>query len=164
MRSTRAEGVHHGRSLHHARSAHHVPKERITQKSLICLVNKSGFFVGAGNRTRFAFSPLEKIMEWFPSSRKPATRPRRVAFRWVRVLFFSIRNIKEEAFGLLFYIWCGQQDSNLHGRPLEPKSNVSANSTMPAYSVESGEWTVDSYCFAVFTIAVNIFSNSLQSL
>ena len=95
------------------------------------------FVYGAGNRTRFAFSPLEKIMEWFPSSRKPATRPRRVAFRWVRVLFFSIRNIKEEAFGLLFYIWCGQQDSNLHGRPLEPKSNVSANSTMPAYSVES---------------------------
>ena len=48
--------------------------------------------------------------------------------------FFSIRNIKEEAFGLLFYIWCGQQDSNLHGRPLEPKSNVSANSTMPAWA------------------------------
>ena len=29
--------------------------------------------------------------------------------------------------------WCGQQDSNLHGFPLEPKSSVSANSTMPAY-------------------------------
>ena len=28
--------------------------------------------------------------------------------------------------------WCGQQDSNLHGFPLEPKSSVSANSTMPA--------------------------------
>ena len=29
--------------------------------------------------------------------------------------------------------WCGQQDSNLHGFPLEPKSSVSANSTIPAY-------------------------------
>ena len=28
--------------------------------------------------------------------------------------------------------WCGQQDLNLHGCPLEPKSSVSANSTMPA--------------------------------
>ena len=28
--------------------------------------------------------------------------------------------------------WCGRQDSNLHGHPLEPKSNVSANSTTPA--------------------------------
>ena len=29
--------------------------------------------------------------------------------------------------------WCGQQDSNLHARALEPKSNESTNSTMPAY-------------------------------
>ena len=43
---TRAEGVHHRRNLHHARSAHHVPKERITQRNLICQVDKSGFFVG----------------------------------------------------------------------------------------------------------------------
>ena len=49
-------------------------------------------------------------------------------------------------------------------KPLEPKSNVSTNSTMPAYSVNSGEWTAESYCFAVLMIAVSIFSNSLQSL
>ena len=28
--------------------------------------------------------------------------------------------------------WYGRQDLNLHGCPLEPKSNVSANSTTPA--------------------------------
>ena len=28
--------------------------------------------------------------------------------------------------------WYGRQDLNLHGNPLEPKSNVSANSTTPA--------------------------------
>ena len=54
----------------------------------------------------------------------------RVAFKWVRVLFFC-KNKKERHWPL-FFVWCGQQDSNLHGRPLEPKSNVSANSTMPA--------------------------------
>ena len=35
----------------------------------------------------------------------------------------------------LLFIWCGQQDSNLHGKPLEPKSNVSTNSTMPADNI-----------------------------
>ena len=30
-------------------------------------------------------------------------------------------------------VWYGRQDLNLHGCPLEPKSNVSANSTTPAY-------------------------------
>ena len=30
------------------------------------------------------------------------------------------------------FLWCGQQDLNLHGCPREPKSRVSANSTMPA--------------------------------
>ena len=29
--------------------------------------------------------------------------------------------------------WYGRQDLNLHGCPLEPKSNVSANSTIPAF-------------------------------
>ena len=29
--------------------------------------------------------------------------------------------------------WYGRQDLNLHGNPLEPKSNVSANSTTPAF-------------------------------
>ena len=29
-------------------------------------------------------------------------------------------------------LWYGRQDLNLHGNPLEPKSNVSANSTTPA--------------------------------
>ena len=61
-------------------------------------------------------------------------------------------------------LWCGRQDSNLHAFALEPKSNESTNSTTPAYSVDSGEGIVDSYCLAVLIIAVNIFSNSLQSL
>ena len=30
-------------------------------------------------------------------------------------------------------LWYGRQDLNLHGCPLEPKSNVSANSTTPAF-------------------------------
>ena len=30
-------------------------------------------------------------------------------------------------------LWYGRQDLNLHGNPLEPKSNVSANSTTPAF-------------------------------
>ena len=34
-------------------------------------------------------------------------------------------------------LWYGQQDLNLHARALEPKSNVSANSTMPAYELTS---------------------------
>ena len=38
------------RSRHHWRSQHHLPKANIIQKSLICLVDKLGFFVGAGNR------------------------------------------------------------------------------------------------------------------
>ena len=33
----------------------------------------------------------------------------------------------------LVVFWYGRQDLNLHGNPLEPKSNVSANSTTPAY-------------------------------
>ena len=41
--------------------------------------------------------------------------------------------IKKERRMPLFLYWYGQQDLNLHGKPLEPKSNVSANSTMPAY-------------------------------
>ena len=61
-------------------------------------------------------------------------------------------------------LWCGRQDSNLHALALEPKSNESTNSTTPAYSVDSGEWTADNYCFAVLTMAVSIFSSSLQSL
>ena len=33
----------------------------------------------------------------------------------------------------LVVFWYGRQDLNLHGNPLEPKSNVSANSTTPAF-------------------------------
>ena len=36
------------RSRHHWRSQHHLPKANIIQKSLICLVDKLGFFVGSG--------------------------------------------------------------------------------------------------------------------
>ena len=32
------------------------------------------------------------------------------------------------------FLWCGQQDSNLHALAVEPKSTESTNSTMPAYS------------------------------
>ena len=46
-----------------------------------------------------------------------------------RVLYCNKKGGKR----LPFYIWYGRQDLNLHGNPLEPKSNVSANSTTPAY-------------------------------
>ena len=36
------------RSRHHWRSQHHLPQANIIQKSLICLVDKLGFFVGGG--------------------------------------------------------------------------------------------------------------------
>ena len=42
---------------------------------------------------------------------------------------------KKERLLPLFFIWCGQQDSNLHALAVEPKSTESTNSTMPAYSV-----------------------------
>ena len=43
--------------------------------------------------------------------------------------------LKQEKAGISrpFLIWYGRQDLNLHGNPLEPKSNVSANSTTPAF-------------------------------
>ena len=45
-------------------------------------------------RTRSAFSSPQgkKIRVWFPSSRKPATPHRGVAFRWVRVRY-DIKNV-----------------------------------------------------------------------
>ena len=45
---------HHFRRKHHWRSQHHLPQANIIQKSLICLVDKLGFFVGGayGIRTR----------------------------------------------------------------------------------------------------------------
>ena len=43
----------------------------------------------------------------------------------------SLAQQKREAEASLF-CWYGRQDLNLHGYPLEPKSNVSANSTTPA--------------------------------
>ena len=46
---------------------------------------------------------------------------------------FSLPN-KKERLSPLFFIWCGQQDSNLHALAVEPKSTESTNSTMPAYS------------------------------
>ena len=44
---------------------------------------------------------------------------------------FCLKKIRPSRSGSSY--WCGQQDSNLHGFPLEPKSNVSANSTMSAF-------------------------------
>ena len=32
----------------------------------------------------------------------------------------------------MLFVWCGQQDSNLHAFAVEPKSTESTNSTMPA--------------------------------
>ena len=55
---------------------------------------------------------------------------RTVTFKWVQVLFIT-RTKKKEALRPPFS-WYGRQDLNLHGYPLEPKSNVSANSTTPA--------------------------------
>ena len=40
------------RSRHHWRSQHHLPKANIIQKSLICLVDKLGFFVGGDSGAR----------------------------------------------------------------------------------------------------------------
>ena len=49
----RAEGTLHARSALHLRSILHVPlAEHLDQKSLICPVDKSGFFVGGGGRIR----------------------------------------------------------------------------------------------------------------
>ena len=49
------------RSRHHWRSQHHLPKANIIQKSLICQVDKLGFFVGAGGggRTRTLLPGLD---------------------------------------------------------------------------------------------------------
>ena len=55
MRSTHAPQacITDRRSTSRTEGVHHVPKERITQKSPICLVDKSDFFVGGleGDRT-----------------------------------------------------------------------------------------------------------------
>ena len=66
--------------------------------------------------------------------------PKRIICPPARVLFlvrvfitdFVKRKSSDNEIRYRYAYWCGQQDSNLHGRPLEPKSNVSANSTMPA--------------------------------
>ena len=60
------EATHHSRSEHHWRSQHHLPKANIIQKSLICLVDKSGFFVGGAGGTRthdlcVANAPLSQL-------------------------------------------------------------------------------------------------------
>ena len=47
---------------------------------------------------------------------------------------FILQKYKKGGGCLPFYIWCGQQDSNLHAFAVEPKSTESTNSTMPAYS------------------------------
>ena len=93
-------------------------------------------FSGAGNRTRFTFSPRrEKIMVCPPSSRRAADGHRTSAWNG----FESFRPDKNKTAppkGCCF-IWCGQQDSNLHAFAVEPKSTESTNSTMPAYLIGS---------------------------
>ena len=39
------------------------------------------------------------------------------------------------------FLWCGQQDSNLHAYAMEPKSTESTNSTMPAEKMLSDFYT-----------------------
>ena len=38
------------------------------------------------------------------------------------------------------FVWCGRQDLNLHGCPLDPKSSASANSATPAYNRPYGRF------------------------
>ena len=47
---------------------------------------------------------------------------------------YATRNATQKIKTLDFsrVLQCGQQDLNLHGLPLEPKSSASANSAMPA--------------------------------
>ena len=40
---------------------------------------------------------------------------------------------------------CGQQDLNLHGCPLEPKSSASANSAMTAWFVKKNAPEIDHF-------------------
>ena len=67
-----------------------------------------------------------------PSSRRQAGVHRTPAFRWVQSCL-SFAKAKEGGITPPSFAWYGRQDLNLHGNPLEPKSNVSANSTTPAY-------------------------------
>jgi len=94
---------------------HPFRKERISLKNLFCPVDKSGFLHGAGNRTRL-------------NQGSPRSSPRRRRSSASHFMgsspVLSCGNIKEEAIGLLFYFWCGQQDSNLHACALEPKGDV----------------------------------------
>ena len=43
-----------------------------------------------------------------------------------------LKYFRKPSFVIIEY---GQQDLNLHGLPLEPKSSASANSAMPAYAI-----------------------------
>ena len=53
-----------GEDNHHAWSVPLVPKERIMQKSPLCLVDKRDFFVGTPEGTRLHFlSPLRKKID-----------------------------------------------------------------------------------------------------
>ena len=64
----------------------------------------------------------------------PGVRTGSAAIHWTAAFEFlvlSLEKQKHPMWGVLA-IWCGQHDSNLHASALEPKSNVSANSTMPA--------------------------------
>ena len=51
------------RSRHHWRSQHHLPKANIIQKSLICLPDKLGFFVGAPGRIQEPWSTVIYVQE-----------------------------------------------------------------------------------------------------
>ena len=61
-----------------------------------------------------------------------ATILRSVVFLLFKPHLF-LTEIKRGSPKLPLFIWYGRQDLNLHGYPLEPKSNVSANSTTPAF-------------------------------
>ena len=99
--------------------------------SPIIYINVGKKKLWCGRQDSIAVSALQKRIVLFPSSREQATPPRGVAFKWVRVLIL-LTNKKRGGFCLLFFYWCGRQDSNLHAHAEEPKSTESTNSTTPA--------------------------------
>ena len=49
----------------------------------------------------------------------------------------------------LLFIWCGQQDSNLHALAVEPKSTESTNSTMPAWLLYHTDFAQSAMTFSL---------------
>ena len=85
---------------------------------------------------------LDYIKEWFPSSRKPATVHRTVAFRWVRVRVNT--NKKREAFASLFLLVriVGLEPTRRWHRNLNP-----TRLPIPSYPhILLSKWKIGSSC------------------